>query len=257
MRRGKLGIFDIGILGTFAQIFLEELSFKTRRGLVGKIEAGKSAGGLSYGYKLRRNETGEVIKGEQAINAEEQLVVQRIFTEYAAGKSPLRIAADLNADRIPAPHGKDKSNGERKRKSSGHWRQTTINGNRERGTGILNNELYLGRRVWNRLRYTKHPKTGKRISRLNPRDEVKVFDAPDLRIVEQTVWDAVKTRQASQQRVRAQKTATDRNSLSVAQSMRRRKYLLSGLLACGQCGGNLTITGSGSKIRRYYCANPH
>ncbi|AHD03235.1 hypothetical protein METH_17260 [Leisingera methylohalidivorans DSM 14336] len=27
--------------------------------------------------------------------------------------------------------------------------------------------------------------------------------------------------------------------------MRRRKYLLSGLLSCGQCGGNLTIAGSG------------
>ena len=193
-----------------------------------------------------------MIKGEQVIDAEEQRVVQRIFTEYAAGKSPLRIAADLNTDRIPAPRGKDK--GERKRKSSGHWLQTTINGNRERGTGILNNELYIGRRVWNRLRYSKHPETGKRVSRLNPPEDVMVFEDPDLRIVKQTLWDAVKTRQSSQQRVRAQKTATDPNGLSVAQSMRRRKYLLSGLLACGQCGGNLTIAGSG-KARRYYCAN--
>ncbi|WP_240790927.1 recombinase zinc beta ribbon domain-containing protein [Sulfitobacter sp. TCYB15] len=35
---------------------------------------------------------------------------------------------------------------------------------------------------------------------------------------------------------------------------RRRKYLLSGLLSCGQCGGNLTVAGKGAR-RRYYCAN--
>jgi site-specific DNA recombinase len=30
--------------------------------------------------------------------------------------------------------------------------QSTINGNVARGTGIINNELYVGRLVWNRLR---------------------------------------------------------------------------------------------------------
>jgi len=33
---------------------------------------------------------------------------------------------------------------------------------------LLNNELYIGRLVWNRLRYVKNPATGKRVSRLNP-----------------------------------------------------------------------------------------
>ena len=35
------------------------------------------------------------------------------------------------------------------------WGASTINGNAKRGTGILNNELYVGRLVWNRLRYVK------------------------------------------------------------------------------------------------------
>jgi site-specific DNA recombinase len=47
----------------------------------------------------------------------------------------------------------------------------TIHGNRQRGTGILNNELYIGRFVWNRLRYIKDPEAGKRVSRLNPESE--------------------------------------------------------------------------------------
>ena len=48
------------------------------------------------------------------------------------------------------------------------WGPSTIHGNRQRGTGILNNESDIGRLVWNRLRYVKDPETGKRVSRLNP-----------------------------------------------------------------------------------------
>ncbi|WP_342742192.1 recombinase family protein [Sulfitobacter marinus] len=76
-------------------------------------------------------------------------------------------------------------------------RQTTINDNRERGTGILNNELYIGRRVWNRLRYSKHPETGKRVSRLNPQEDWITFEVPELRIVEQSVWESAKERQTT------------------------------------------------------------
>ncbi|WP_209843651.1 zinc ribbon domain-containing protein, partial [Rubellimicrobium aerolatum] len=43
------------------------------------------------------------------------------------------------------------------------------------------------------------------------------------------------------------------SGLSASQALRRPKYLLSGILVCGRCGGKLTIAGSGDK--RYYCAN--
>jgi len=66
---------------------------------------------------------------------------------------------------------------------------STIYGNRQRGTGILNNELYIGRQVWNRLRYTKDPSTGKRVSRMNNEKDWVITDVPDLRIVDQDVWD--------------------------------------------------------------------
>ena len=47
------------------------------------------------------------------------------------------------------------------------WGPSTIAGNAARGTGIVNNELFLGRLVWNRQRYVKDPATGHRVSRLN------------------------------------------------------------------------------------------
>ena len=47
------------------------------------------------------------------------------------------------------------------------WQDTTIRGQAERGTGILNNELYNGQLVWNRCSYIKDPRTGRRLARTN------------------------------------------------------------------------------------------
>ena len=40
------------------------------------------------------------------------------------------------------------------------WGDTTIRGHVKRGTGLVNNELNIGRLIWNRLRYIKDPSTG-------------------------------------------------------------------------------------------------
>lgn len=84
------------------------------------------------------------MRGDRAINEAQAATVRRIFNEYAAGKSSKAIAKQLNRDGVRSPSGKG-------------WGPSTIHGNRERGTGILNNELYIGRLVWNRLRYLKDP----------------------------------------------------------------------------------------------------
>jgi site-specific DNA recombinase len=70
----------------------------------------------------------------------------------------------------------------------------------KRGTGILNNELYVGRLVWNRLRCVKNPDTGKRISRLNATTEWITKEIPSLRIVSDEVWNAAKHRQNASRR---------------------------------------------------------
>ena len=72
--------------------------------------------------------------------------------------SPKQIAKTLNREGVPAPSAAQLE-------SEHDLRQC------QRGTGILNNELYIGRLVWNRLRYVKNPDTGKRVSRLNPSSE--------------------------------------------------------------------------------------
>jgi Recombinase len=49
-------------------------------------------------------------------------------------------------------------------------------------TGILKNEIYIGKLVWNHLRYIKDPATGKRRSRLNPEKDWIIKEVPELRI---------------------------------------------------------------------------
>jgi len=50
-----------------------------------------------------------------------------------------------------------------------------MNGNRELGTGMLNNELYVGQLVWNRLAYRKDPETNRlRRAAASDRDRLEV-----------------------------------------------------------------------------------
>ena len=244
---GEADDISFSVSGLVSSIMLRDIADQTRRGLSKAIEAGRSAGGLSYGYDIARDVRGDRLKGNLVINEEEAAIVRRIFREYAEGRSPLKIAEGLNADGVPAPRSRGDG-------SAGHWKQNTINGNRERGTGILNNELYAGRRVWNRLSYRRNPLTDKKVSSLNPEWMWKVSEVPHLRIIDDALLAAARERLNRLTKTRSAKVAHDPKGLSASQSLRRRKFLLSGLLRCGICGGNLTVAGSGS-AKRYYCAN--
>ncbi|WP_029606378.1 recombinase family protein [Kozakia baliensis] len=226
LSEGEINHLHIGLTGTMNALYLKELANKTRRGLRGRVELGKSGGGLCYGYDVvrQRDSHGEPICGERAINDDQAQIIRRIFRDYADGKSPKSIALSLNAEGHRGP-------------LSGAWSPSTINGNRERGTGILNNELYIGRLIWNRLRYIKDPSTGKRVSRLNPESEWVLQSVPDLRIIEQGLWDAVKARQS--------KTTWSQKSRGTGthplNALQRPTHLLTGLIKCGCCGGGFSM----------------
>jgi len=221
LSEGEITDLHVGLKGTMNALYLKDLADKTRRGLRGRVEAGRSGGGNSYGYNVVPGDEND--RGKRAINDAEAKIVIRIFKEYAAGKSPRKIAFGLNEVSIDGPTNKA-------------WGPSTINGNITRGTGILNNELYIGRLVWNRLRYIKNPDTGKRISRLNPEDQWIIKEIPGLQVVPIDLWNQVKSRQKSVRK----NTRPDLKKAKPFWEKARPKYLLSGLLKCGECGGNYT-----------------
>jgi site-specific DNA recombinase len=241
---GEINEMHIGLGGTMNALFLKNLAQKTRRGLEGRVEAGKSGGGRSYGYDLDRQPLpdGTLTAGDLSINTDEARVVNRIFRDYDAGLSARAIAVALNAEGIPAP---------RSGKGTKTWSFSTISGNWKRGTGILNNELYIGQRVWNRQRYIKDPTSGRRQARLNPEDEWVRKAVPDLAIVDTALWKSVKHRQGV---IRQDLIATSTNDQPAGQALgvaRRHKHLFSGLLKCGCCGGSYTLMNK----TKYGCAS--
>jgi site-specific DNA recombinase len=51
---GEITKLHIGLKGTMNALFLKDLTAKTRRGLRGRIEQKRSAGGKCYGYRIKR-----------------------------------------------------------------------------------------------------------------------------------------------------------------------------------------------------------
>src|SRR5215469_16087686 len=217
---GEIGELHVGLKGTMNALFLKDLAQKTRRGLEGRVRQGRSGGGLCFGYDVVRevDARGEPVAGGRTVNEAEAAVIRRIFAEYAAGRPPRAIARGLNADGIRGPLG-------------GTWSPSTINGNAGRGTGILNNALYAGRLVWNRLRYSKDPNTGKRRSRLNPKSAWIEQPVPELSIVDEALWQRVKDRQLAVRR----DTRPDARQPAQFWEGRRARYLFSGLINRGTC----------------------
>lgn len=219
---GRADALQIGIRGLVSSLWITDLKHKIRRGMVGRVKDGRLAGGRAYGYRPTFD------PGKPEICEPEAQVVRRIFTEYLAGTSPRDIAHMLNAEGIAGPRG-------------AKWTAATINGNTKRGHGILQNPIYAGRLVWNRVRMVRDPDTGKRLSRLNPKDQWQHAEVPELALVDPAMWEAVQTRKA------------DRAHLPHERQQRNPKRILSGLLRCGKCGGGMSAHDKRGGVVRIRC----
>ncbi len=208
---GKTEEIHVGVKGLLGALYLKDLAQKTKRGQAGVIRDRRHCGGRSYGYRSVKGQAGRL-----EIDEAEAEVVRRIFAAYAAGQPPRALAATLNREGIPGPRG-------------GPWNASTIGGSRKRRNGILQNELYVGRIVWNRQSFIKDPETGRRISRLNARSEWLIADVPELRIVDNEIWARVQRRRSER--------GSDRRYMT------KPRHLLSGLLRCGCCGSGYIVSG--------------
>jgi site-specific DNA recombinase len=248
---GEITKLHIGMKGTMNSVFLDDLTEKTRRGLHAATLEGKVIG-RSYGYDVVReyDARGEPIRGLRKINPAEAACVIRILTEYANGRSPDAIAARLEGETVPSPSGKP-------------WAVSTIRGDPRHGTGIINNELYVGKLTWNRTTHPKHPDTGKAVTRVNPREEWITVDVPELRIVTDELWERVKKRQGELAQKYANVIAGTKAHAARAKALdatHRPNWFLSGLMVCGVCNGPYTARGHdrfGCKHHRLHhsCSN--
>jgi hypothetical protein len=245
LAEGQISELHVGLKGTMSALFLKDLAAKTHRGLEGRVRAGGSGGGLSYGYRVRRGlrPDGTPITGEMEIAGDEAAIVRRIFTAYAAGQSPRSIAKVLNTEGVPGPRG-------------GKWTASLLLGGAGRETGLLRNRLYIGERVWNRQRFIKDPSAGKRVARPDPREAWITTAVPHLAIIDPETWDLTQARLSANRRAvldltlaSVEPTANRGGRLG---TVRRPRWPLSGLVRCGVCNGPLTVMGPNGRLG---CAN--
>lgn len=197
-----------GMRGIINEVYLDDLRAKTHRGLAGQVSRGMHAGGLSYGYRTVPVDGGHRLE----INEGQARWVRWMFEQYAAGWSAQRIAHELNRQGVPSLRGST-------------WAVSAIYGNPARLAGVLNNELYIGRYVWNRSQWIKNPDTGKRVRVDRPLDEWSVREMPELRILDDDLWNAARERMG--------RTRSDGGR----GRGRRAHSLFGGLMRCACCGG--------------------
>jgi site-specific DNA recombinase len=192
----------------------EQARERTRDALRRKAERGHVAGGCVYGLQNVRGD-GHV---DRTIVADQAEHLRRVFAEIARGRGYLSIAERLNADGIPGPRGR-------------LWASSTIR-------AIVFNDLYRGRVVYGRTRWVDIDGT-KRKRRVPPDDWITRHD-PRLQIIDDALWQAAHDRLARGRALYRSRTVG--TAVGRPPNPTQSKYLLTGLLRCGHCGGGLHVS---------------
>ena len=139
-----------------------------------------------------------------------------------------QIATTFNEEHLPTPR-------PQARNGWATWCHTAIR-------KMLYRELYAGTVIWNRSKFVPVPGTNRRVRRMRPQSEWRIVQREELRIIEQDLWEQVKRRLNAFKELyhsRVQPGLLPRSETT--------KFLFSGLLKWGRCGGNLAIVASGRK----------
>jgi site-specific DNA recombinase len=226
----------VGIRGIISSMFLTDLAHKVRRGLDGRVREGKFPGAVTYGYRLVPGKP-----GEREIDPVEAAIVVRVFTEYAQGRSPRAIAADLTREAVPTPSG------------GAAWNYTSFLGSANR-YGILQNRLYIGEIVWNKNHNVLDPDTGRKLKRANPKAQCLHVEAPQLRIIDQSLWDAVQSVRTNRSVALFDASGKAKRRVPITH---RSEHVLAGILRCATCGGNMRINSRTAAGSRVACATAY
>lgn len=236
---GRITELHVGLKGTMNALYLKDMKDKIRRGQSARVAAGYASSSCSYGYQVVRGVVdgkGRNVNGVRQVDEAKAAVVRRIFSEYAAGRSLPEIITGLNRDNIPAPAG-------------GLWKRTALAGSPRKREGILLNEIYIGNLVYNRTRIVREPGTGRRRYVANPEEDWTRTHLPELRIVDDALWQKVQARHRRQRAERAVRSSTRKKPKERILDTHN-QHALTGWVKCGWCGGQKSV----ANASRYLCS---
>jgi DNA invertase Pin-like site-specific DNA recombinase len=236
--RGIMSRIEFAIYAELAQVESEKIADRVSRGHRAAAARGKVMGDVAYGYKTVTDENGTRVEVDPATSS----IVLRVNLDYAAGLSPIKIAAALTREGIPTPEGLKV------------WSPNTILGTRRSGNGLLRNPMYIGRIVFGKTTVTLDSKTGKHIKRKAAEANMVIAAAPWLRILPDELWQEVQDLLAKRAFNWEQRKASEDVDTMVEEGTlrepglipprlnKRPVYLLTGLTKCGMCGGAFALT---------------
>jgi site-specific DNA recombinase len=168
------------------EMFIDDLRKKTHRGLEGQALKGRSTGARVFGYRSvpvpgpHLDADGRPLPDGMrlVVQAHEAETVRRIFELARAGNALTKIVDVLVDEQHPCPN-----HGRREGRKAG-WAKTSV---RE----LLRNPRYCGTIIWNRRQWVKNPDTGKRISKLRPRNEWVSVRDPSQEIISPALFEEV------------------------------------------------------------------
>ncbi len=229
----------IGMQQLWDEFERNRLSRETKRGMREASEQGYRAGGRApYGYRRKLQELPEGHRGDRSKSRvslepdpDEALVIAEMFDRFVGLKeTPKTIANHLNRPGgPPSPSHVDSS-----RNVRGHWAASSVR-------KMLQNPVYTGRIVWNRLDFSEAKRSGGG-ARVRAKEEWVIFEDAHLPLVSDETYEAAQ--------------ALFENRLRSANSSgTKRNYLFSGMVRC--CAGHqpLSMQGKARKGHHYYsCA---
>ena len=149
--------------------------------------------------------------------------IQRIYEMKHSGLGNKAICKVLNSEGVKSP---------RPTSGKGYWHPSTIR-------SMISNKKYTGIWEYNKTRWIKKRVDGLRKVIPNPKDKWVKFESEKLRIVSDELFFSVNSKIKSQ---------------GIQNRRGKKKYLLSGLLKCSDCGGSMIVNNSG-KYSGYVCNN--
>jgi site-specific DNA recombinase len=223
---------------------ISELGRRVRRGQLGRVLAGLSAGDFPYGYEayylhpeeVSIDRRGPKPKKGLRFNETEAKWVRWIFDRFIEGWSIGAIARELTEQKAPTPS----------RRCGSRWTA-------ERVRKILGNAKYIGVWHWGQTTTLRNSK-GKTRQQPVPAGQGVTHQRPDLRIIAQAAWDKTQQRLRELKDLFGHKVGQRRRGPKVHHLEVYPGSLLGGLLFCGLCGRRLWYHSSGP--RHYFrCPN--
>lgn len=231
--------------------FLEGVSVDTQRGLNERRYEGFSDGHLWFGVTSRPTRQ-NTIKGkskdshfEYMILEEQAAIVRRIFKMSADGLSQREIAKLLNDEYVPCPACYYKTGVMKEHLiERPRWADRTI-------FQILNNKSYLGIIERGKTKIVKKSDGTKQTIQI-PKSKWIVVEKPDLRIIEQELWEAVRER-FKDYNLRKLKSGSHGKPFRHDGQV---NHILTSLCSCEVCSGPYVVV-TAHKGGYYGCRNAH